>query len=98
MTSGNPWLDLIILKAVESWNASQDAQARGASGRQFGSLSRAQKCFDTWREVYIMIGLMKDCRTKFLRSRYQVSDREFRSKIAPYEYSSRFETRAQSRW
>ncbi|MFN7292315.1 MAG: integrase core domain-containing protein, partial [Pirellula sp.] len=66
-------------------------------GRQFGSLSRAQKCFDTWREVYNHDRPHEGLQDQVPSSRYQVSDREFRSKIVPYQYSSRFETRVANR-
>lgn len=66
-------------------------------GRQFGSLSRAQKCFDTWREVYNHDRPHEGLEDQVPSSRYQVSDREFRSKIVPYEYSSHFETRVANR-
>lgn len=65
--------------------------------RQFGSLSRAQKCFDTWREVYNHDRPHEGLQDQVPSSRYRVSDREFRSKLTPYEYSSRFETRRANR-
>ncbi len=90
--------DLIILKAVESWNASQDAQARGASRT---TIRFAKPCSEMLRHMArgltIMIGPHEGLQDQVPSSRYQVSDREFRSKIAPYEYSSRFETRVANR-
>lgn len=66
-------------------------------GRQLGTLSRAQKCFDTWREVYNHDRPHEALGDRVPSSRYEVSDREYRSKAPPYEYSSRFETRRANR-
>lgn len=65
--------------------------------RQFGTLSRSQKCFDQWREVYNHDRPHEALDDRVPSSRYRVSDREFRDKLPAYEYSSRFETRRANR-
>ena len=65
--------------------------------RQFGTLARTQKCFDTWREVYNHDRPHEALDDNVPASRFSVSDRPFRSDLPKYEYSSRFLTRRANR-
>ena len=65
--------------------------------RQFGSMSRAQSCFDDWRPVYNHERPHEGLNDETPGSLYRVSDRSFRKHAKPYSYSSRFQTRKANR-
>ena len=61
--------------------------------RRFDNLSHTQRRFDPWREMYNQERPHEALDLDVPASRYRTSSREFPEHLAPFEYSSRFETR-----
>ena len=62
-------------------------------GRQFDDLARVQCAFDPWRRMYNHERPHEALGLNVPVSRYRSSDRDFRERLSPYEYSAHFHTR-----